>query len=252
MKRTVALAILAAIWLLVTAVATAQDKVTLQYKAQKGQKMSYRLEADLSSEFGGQKIQLLIKQTSVDEILDVAPSGEITRQSVDEEVEMTVNGQKMPAPEESSKRRTITVTKPDGTLVSVKWEGGREPTEAERKAQMRLMQATQIVFSPNAVGMGDKWTREYKEDAEKGTPNAVAEYELLAFEKARGVDTAKAALHLPRDGQGEAHYLAGRGVGGNCLGGYGRAPADGRELPLLAFGAGAHLQRHVARRAHRG
>jgi hypothetical protein len=191
MKRTVALTILAAIWLVVTAVATAQDKVTLQYKAQKGQKMTYRLEADLSSEFGGQKIQLLIKQTSVDEILDVAASGEITRQSVDEEVEVTVNGQKMPSQEEATKRRTITVTRPDGTLVSVRWEGGREPTEAERKAQMRLMQATQIVFSPNPVGVGDKWTREYKEDTEKGTPNAVAEYELLALEKTKGVDTAK-------------------------------------------------------------
>jgi len=98
MKRTVTLTILAAIWLVVTAVATAQDKVTLQYKAQKGQKMTYRLEADLSSEFGGQKIQLLIKQTSVDEILDVAASGEITRQSVDEEVEVTVNGQKNAIP----------------------------------------------------------------------------------------------------------------------------------------------------------
>ncbi len=191
MKRTFASAILVVLWLLIAIVATAQEKVTLQYKAQKGQKMTYRLEADLSSEFGGQKIQVLIKQTSVDEILDVAASGEITRQSVDEEVEMTVNGQKMPASEETSKRRTITVTKPDGTLVSVKWEGGREPTEAERKAQMRLMQSTQIVFSPNPVGVGDKWTRAYQEDAEKGTPSAVAEYELLALEKTKGVDTAK-------------------------------------------------------------
>ncbi|MCS6830124.1 MAG: zinc-dependent metalloprotease [bacterium] len=191
MKRTFALAILAAIWLLVNVAIFAQDKVTLQYKAQKGQKMTYRLEADLSSEFGGQKINVLIKQTSVDEIVDVSASGEITRQSVDEEVEMTVNGQKMPAPADSSKRRTITVTKPDGTLVSVRWEGGQEPTEAERKAQMRLMQATQIVFSPNPVGVGDKWSREYKEDTARGTPAATAEYELLALEKTKGVDTAK-------------------------------------------------------------
>lgn len=191
MKRTFAIAVLAAVCLLLAVAATAQEKVTLQYKAQKGQKMTYRLEADLNSEFGGQKINVLIKQTSADEILDVSASGEITRQSVDEEVEMIVNGQKMPVPEESGKRRTITVTKPDGTLVSVKWEGGREPTEAERKAQMRLMQATQIVFSPSPVGVGDKWTREYKEDTEKGTPSAVAEYELLALEKAKGVDTAK-------------------------------------------------------------
>ncbi len=191
MKRTFASAILVVLWLLVAMAATAQEKVTLQYKAQKGQKMTYRLEADLSSEFGGQKVNLLVKQTSTDEILDVSPSGEITRQSVDEEVEMTVNGQKMPASEETSKRRTITVTKPDGTLVSVKWEGGREPTEAERKAQMRLMQATQIVFSSSPVGIGDKWTREYGEDTDKGTPAATAEYELLAFEKTKGVDTAK-------------------------------------------------------------
>ncbi|MDW8103578.1 MAG: zinc-dependent metalloprotease [Armatimonadota bacterium] len=191
MRRTLLLVALAFFWVVSVSAALSQDKVTLQYKAQKGQKMTYRLEADLSSEFGGQKINVVIKQTSVDEILDVSASGDITRQSVDEEVEITVNGQKMPAPEQATKRRTITVTKPDGTLVSVRWEGGDEPSEAERKAQMRLMQATQIVFSPNPVGVGDKWTREYKEDAEKGTPNAVAEYELLALEKTKGVDAAK-------------------------------------------------------------
>ncbi len=191
MKRHIALIVLASLLLMVALATSAQQKVTLQYKAQKGQKMTYRLEADLSSEFGGQKVNIVVKQTSVDEILDVSASGEITRQSVDEEVEMTVNGQKVPAPEESSKRRTITVMKPDGTIVSVRWEGGREPAEAERKSQTRLMQATQIVFSANPVGVGDKWTREYKEDAEKGTPSAVAEYEVLAMEKAKGVDTAK-------------------------------------------------------------
>jgi hypothetical protein len=191
MKRSLIWLTFAVFWLVLVVTVSAQDKVTLQYKAQKGQKMSYRLEADLNSEFGGQKINLLIKQTSVDEILEVAASGEITRQSVDEEVEITVNGQKMPAPPEASRRRTITVTKPDGTLVSVKWEGGQEPTEAERKAQMRLIQSTQITFPANPVGVGDKWTREYNEDAEKGAPGALAEYELLAFEKAKGVDTAK-------------------------------------------------------------
>ena len=209
MKRTFALAILALLWLLAAIAATAQGKVTLQYQAQKGQKMTYRLEADLSSEFGGQKVNVLIKQTSVDEILDVSASGEITRQSVDEDVEMTINGQKMPAPEESSKRRTITVTKPDGTLVSVRWEGGREPTEAERKAQMRLMQATQIVFSPNPVGIGDKWTREYREDADRGTPAATAEYELLALEKAKGVDTARMRYVYRETGKGKSLSLQG-------------------------------------------
>ncbi len=191
MKRMVFLVLLASVWAMLAITAFAQEKVILQYKAQKGQKMTYRLEADLHSEFGGQKIHIQVKQSSVDEILDVAQSGEITRQSVDEEVEMTVNGQKIPTPEDVGKRRTITVIKPDGTLVSVKWEGGREPTDAERKSQMRLMQATQIVFSPNPVGVGDKWTRQYQEDAEKGTPSATAEYELLALEKAKGVDTAK-------------------------------------------------------------
>ncbi|MEJ5253075.1 MAG: zinc-dependent metalloprotease [Chthonomonadetes bacterium] len=191
MRRRFGLVILTLLWLTVAIGAIAQQKVTLQYKAQKGQKMTYRLEADLQSEFGGQKIQILVKQTSVDEILDVAQTGEITRQSYDEEVEMTVNGQKMPTPEDVSKQRTIMVMKPDGTIVSVKWEGGREPTEAERKSRMRLLQATQLVFPANPVGVGDKWTREYKEDTEKGTPAAVGEYELLALEKAKGVDTAK-------------------------------------------------------------
>ncbi|MGQ9486889.1 MAG: zinc-dependent metalloprotease [Armatimonadota bacterium] len=209
MRRTFVLAMFALLWLAIAIAAVAQQKVTLQYKAQKGQKMTYHLEADLHSEFGGQKIQILVKQSSTDEILDVSASGEITRRSSDDEVEMFVNGQKMPSPEESSKRHTITVCKPDGTLVSVRWEGGREPTEAERKAQMRILQATQLVFSPNPVGVGDKWTREYKEDIEKGTPSAVGEYELLAFEKVKGVDTAKLRYAYRESGREKNMTLQG-------------------------------------------
>lgn len=209
MRRTFALVMLTFLWLTVALSAIAQQKVTLQYKAQKGQKMTYRLEADLYSEFGGQRIEILVRQSSVDEILDVASSGEITRQSYDEGVEMTVNGRKMPESEDISKRKTILVMKPDGTIVSVKWEGGREPTEAERKSQMRLLQATQLVFPSNPVGVGDKWTREYKEDAEKGTPSAVGEYELLAFEKARGVDTAKLRYTYRESGKEKNMTLQG-------------------------------------------
>jgi hypothetical protein len=76
MKRSLACFAFAIFWLMLAIAVSAQDKVTLQHKAQKGQKMSYRLEADLRSEFGGQTIQLVIKQTSIDEIIEVAASGE--------------------------------------------------------------------------------------------------------------------------------------------------------------------------------
>jgi len=176
--------------LLMGRAAMAQEKVQLVHKAIKGQKMTYEAQASLSGEAGGAKLVLEIKQTSQEEITDVSTSGEITRESRIEQLETTVNGLKMPTPESATRRKQIMVIKPDGTLVSLKWEGG-EVSEAERKSENRMALATQMVFSGNPVGVGDRWSREFKEDAEKGTPPAIAEYEVLALEKAKGVDTVK-------------------------------------------------------------
>ncbi|MCC6445686.1 MAG: zinc-dependent metalloprotease [Armatimonadetes bacterium] len=189
----------AALWLLLASAAMAQEKTALVYKALKGQKMTYQVEGNLTGEAGGNKLALDSKQTSQEEILDVTASGEIVRQSHIEEEETTVNGNKMPSRADVSKKKQILTIKPDGTIVSIKWEG-EEVTDADKKVEARLALSGQVVFSPNPVGVGDKWSREFKEDASLGTVAAAGDYEVLAFEKMKGVDAVKIKVSFRETG----------------------------------------------------
>src|SRR5262249_62358960 len=96
------------------------------------------------------------------------------------------NGQKIPAPEEVLKNTDTTVIRPDGTLVSFKSEPNGAETPEKRVQSRRLDQSMQIIFSAKPVGAGDKWSYEYKEDRDKGVGPAVAEYEVVGFEKVKG------------------------------------------------------------------
>ncbi|MCS6860857.1 MAG: DUF5117 domain-containing protein, partial [Abditibacteriales bacterium] len=176
--------------LCISGFAFAQEKVLLQFKAQKGQAVTYKVEGNFSMEVGGNRINFEMKITQRTQIIEVSPTGEITRESRAEEYEMLVNGQKVPVPEEVLKEKEIEVIKPDGTTVSRKTEGGADSKE-ERRQSARLSQATDLVFAAHPVGVGDKWSYEFKEDDKKDSVAGVAEYEVVGFEKVKGVDTVK-------------------------------------------------------------
>jgi hypothetical protein len=166
--------------------AQAQEKLTLAYKAKAGQTMRYKAEGTLSLEAAGQKLTLELKQTEKVSVTGVSASGEVSYESSTEAYEMTINGQKMP--DEERNEKTLVTVRPDRTLVSYK----RDTTEPDpSKLSVRLYCATTPIYSSKPVGVGDKWTHEFQTDADMGIRAGVAEYELLAFEKAAGVDSAK-------------------------------------------------------------
>jgi hypothetical protein len=178
------------LFLCVSGFAFAQEKAQLQFKAKKGQAITYKVEGNFGVEVGGNKVNFEMKITQRTQITDVSPTGEITRESKAEEYEMIVNGQKMPVPDEALKEKDIEVIKPDGTIVSRKTEGAADGKE-ERRQSARLSQATDMVFAAKPIGVGDKWSYEFKEDDEKDSVAGVGEYEVVAFEKVKGVDTVK-------------------------------------------------------------
>ncbi len=166
--------------------ANAQDKVVLSFKAKAGQTMRYRAEGTLTLEAAGQKLAMELKQTEKVTIASVADNGNVTYESTTESYEMTVNGQK--APDEERDEKTTVTVRPNRTLVAHK----RDTAEPDpSKLAVRLYCATSPVFSANPVGVGDKWTHEFKPDTEIGIRGGAGEYEVLAFEKAAGVDAVK-------------------------------------------------------------
>lgn len=166
--------------------ARAQEKVKLQFRAKAGQVMRYKAEGTLTLEAAGNKLTIELKQTEKVTVTEVAASGEVTIESVTESYEMSINGQKLPS-EDRETKATITV-RPDRTLVRYTKESSEEDSS---KLSVRLFCATSPVFPADPVGVGDKWSHTYVEDATLGTRAARADFELQALEKYAGHDAAK-------------------------------------------------------------
>lgn len=177
------------------------EKVTLAYRAKAGQALRRKSEGTLTVEAGGMKMTLEVKETGKVTITGVAPSGEITMEREVESQEITVNGQKAPSGDKTKdKKETITI-RPNGTLVSYK-------SSAEDKGQpkigIRLFVASTPVYPATAVGVGDKWSHEFTADGNLGTEAAKADYEVVAFETAGGVDTVKIKISYAETGTSPA------------------------------------------------
>src|ERR1041385_6945590 len=96
MRQGVKTSLFMGLMAIISVTSLAQDKVSLTYKAKLGQVARYKSEATLSLDAGGQKLNLHIKEVEKVTITAVAPSGDITQESVMESSEMTINGEKPP------------------------------------------------------------------------------------------------------------------------------------------------------------
>lgn len=187
MKRALYFAIFV-LFLPVSTATLAQEKIQLLYRAKVGQVMRYKSEGTLHLEAGGMKLTLELEQTEKATITDVSASGNITVEREVESEEVKLNGQKMPSPDRERQKSTFTFA-PNGVLVAYK--SSASETSEQTRFVARLFQATNPVFTDNPVGVGDKWTYEYKPNSDVGTVAARAEYEVLAAEKVAEADTFK-------------------------------------------------------------
>ena len=177
----------------ISAAAQQPEKVQLTLRAVVGQAMTYRVEGNLSVEAGGgRRVPVEIRTAEQGKITAVAANGEITRESQYTEYKLSFAGRATPTPDEILKSKDIVVERPDGSLVSSRTEGSATPeTPEDKKESRRMDQASRVLFSPQPVGVGDKWTHEFKEDAQLSSVPGIAEFEVVAFEKAKGIDCVK-------------------------------------------------------------
>lgn len=165
----------------------AKDKVVLALKAKKGAFSRSKAEGAMGGEIGGMELQIELKETVKNTFTKVdEKTGEITVENKTEEQKQTVNGQEFPGQEMDV--ITTMVVRPDGTLVSVKRsDGGKD----QSLTAGRIYSLSNLVYPKEAVGVGSKWSHEYKADAETGQKAGKADFEVLAFEKVEDVDTVK-------------------------------------------------------------
>ena len=167
-----------------TAAKTA-DKLTLLYKAKKGLIARYKNQSTLAAETMGRKF--LIASMSMERVTvgEASAEGNITFEQQTEAEERSFNGQKAPSEDLSKSKSTYTIA-PDGTLISI-----HENDPAFNKSAAREYVAESVVFPKTAVGVGDKWSHDYKANEELGQREAHADFEILASEMKGSIDTFK-------------------------------------------------------------
>lgn len=174
------------IFLCLAVASQAQQKVQLQYKAEAGRESRVSSEMTVKFTVEGNDVNLVSKQVDKTTYKSVTPDGSITFESITESQEQTMNGEKLPDPEEKPTADTITI-KSTGELVSY-----ISQDEPEDKAiNVRLFIASRVFFDSKQVGVGDRWTHEFAANKDLGSESAKATYELLAFEDIDGVKCAK-------------------------------------------------------------
>ncbi len=166
---------------------TAEEKALLVTKALAGQSVRYKSISNLVLESQGRKVNFEATEVEKATFTTVLPNGNVVSEHITESSDASINGNKLPEGNEPKSTTTITV-RPDGSLLSYK-TSGKEP--GETKTQARLYAVGTSVFSDKPVGIGDKWTHQFKADSDIGIHEAKADFEVLGFEKMNGIETVK-------------------------------------------------------------
>jgi hypothetical protein len=167
----------------------AQDRIQLARTAKVGDVSRYGMTGTMTLDNNGQVMTLEIRQTEKVTVTAIAANGDLTFESETEAADMSMNGQTMPSPNVGMK--STLVTKPDGSLVSYTMP---ETATGGSSLGKRMHNATAPLYPDKPIGVGDTWTREVKADAANSLPAATVTCEVLAFEKAEGVDTVKVKM----------------------------------------------------------
>ncbi len=143
----------------------------------------FKTELTITQDTPDGKVTIENKYDMVRLVTAVAESGDISRTTTSENIQMTVNGEKVPQKDDAPVQKAMTVLKPDGTLVSVSWEGYGDMNDQAKAIQTRKALAIQPIFSDKPIVKGLKWKKELKAGLLPGSVAATAEYEVM--------DTAK-------------------------------------------------------------
>ena len=182
MSRTVSLGV-AFVLVAVSLGATVQEPVQLARKGKAGTVTRHRTEVKASA--NGMQMAIEIKEVKTYTVSAVAANGDLTLIDDTESVEVSMNGQAMPADPRMMTKSTI-VVRANGSLVSYTKANGTDV-----QTDVRMFAATNPIFPDTPLKAGDTWSRSMQADAKSGARAARADYEVLAFETADGSAAVK-------------------------------------------------------------
>lgn len=170
--------------------AKAPDKIVLVYRAKKDLVARYKNVGSHQGDIQGRR--LVINSTSSEKVVvsAVAANGNITFEQQSEAVERTFNGQRAPEEDLSKSKSTFTVA-PDGMLISMQTS---DPAESKSAAREYVGQS--VVYPATAVGVGDKWSRDFKNDDALGVRDGHADFEILSSDMRGTTDTYKIKMEF--------------------------------------------------------
>lgn len=165
------------------------EKVLLRFKADVGQTIRSKSTSKIEMTAFGQTLVIEQSGVGVTTVKAVSPDGQVTLDSKQESMKMTLNGEELPE-EELGDEVTTTVYAANGSILSIK-SSGEETEDPNAALGSRIAYATNVIFSDNPVGVGDTWSAEVTGDDKLGTRNGKADFTLEGFEDRDGVRTAR-------------------------------------------------------------
>lgn len=195
-SRTAGLLAATALFLLPGVLAAqAPEKVLISVKADTGQTAKYSNAATISITFDGETLKLESTEESEVKVSKVnLANGKIASVEFDKVITSSktkLNGEEMPADDEKKGEEGSAFTiLANGDLAAYKDKDKETDPDAD-KITMRLTQASLMVFSDKAVGVGDTWSHSFPGNKDWGTEKARADFKLVAFEDVGGIKTAK-------------------------------------------------------------
>ncbi|MBS1709728.1 MAG: zinc-dependent metalloprotease [Armatimonadetes bacterium] len=188
---TVALIFAATVVAAPTAPLRRDDKVVLRLKGSVGQSAVYKAEWQMSLQAGPGKVVIGTAEETQVTVKEVAADGGLTTEHKTLSSKTTINGQLQP--EEESHGTTTIKQSPNGSIVSYQ-DSESDADDPNKDLNIRLSQAGTIVFSDQAVGVGDKWKITLAADKASGRRAAKADYEIIGTEDLKGAKCFKIKL----------------------------------------------------------
>lgn len=166
------------------------EKVKLAYKAEKGRVRKSKNNFSFQIPSGPQKNVMEGTESVKRTFTDIAANGDITFEEITEESKTSINGESVDNDGDETKETETYTIRPNGQLL--KYKSTDKDNDGDNvHLDERLFVASTPIFPENPVGVGDKWTHEYKADDTLGLRPAKADFEILGMEKLGTTETVR-------------------------------------------------------------
>lgn len=178
---------------------TGSEKAVITLKGEVGKTSTYKYEGKAEGNDGEKNTVYQAMEISEVKVEKVLEDGSIVYNQTSKEVKLTFDGEEMNGLEGTEgEQGAIYTLRPDGTLKEFK-DKDKTAEEDDVKMACRYFQAETPAFIKDAVGEGDTWTIEYKENKELGLPVATGKYKLLEFVTLDDIKCAKIEFKYNED-----------------------------------------------------